>query len=101
VEDVEFDPVKDAANVKRRGLAMRFAALLFEGPFIEEEDRRTDYGETRIVATGPIAEFGDRLFIVIYAWRGGRRRIISFRKANDREIRKYRAGIDRGSASGR
>ena len=93
MEEVEFDSVKDARNEDQRGLTFRFAALIFEGPFVEEEDRRDDYGETRIVATGPIAEFGDRIFVVVYTWRDGRRRIISFRKANDREIRKYRTGI--------
>lgn len=91
--ETEFDSVKDAHNEDRRGLTFRFAALIFEGRFIEEEDRREDYGETRIVATGPIAEFGGRVFVVVYTWRDGRRRIISFRKANDREIRKYRASL--------
>lgn len=67
------------------------AELLFDGPFIEEEDSRFDYGETRFVATGPIEAFGDRIFVVVYTWRGNVRRIVSFRKANDGEIRKYQA----------
>lgn len=37
---------------------------MFEGKYIEEEDTRRDYQETRLVATGPIAEFGGR----IHAW---------------------------------
>lgn len=90
---IEFDPVKDEQNRKRRALPLQFAALLFEGPYIEEEDDRYDYGETRFVATGPIAALGDRLFVVVYTWRGPVRRIISFRKANDREARKYRASV--------
>jgi uncharacterized DUF497 family protein len=93
VEEIEFDPVKDARNEDQRGLTFRFAALIFEGRFVEEQDRREGYGETRIVATGPITEFGERLFVVVYTWRDGKRRIISFRKANDREIRKYRASL--------
>ena len=90
---IEFDPVKDQINQARHRLPLGAAELLFEGPFIEEEDRRRNYGETRFVATGPVEEFGDRIYVVVYVWRGGVRRIISFRKANDREIRKYRAGI--------
>ena len=90
---IEFDPVKDADNRRKHGLPFRAAQLLFDGPFIEEEDRRRDYGETRFIATGPIAAFGDRIFVVIYTWRDNTRRIISFRKANDREIRKYRQGV--------
>jgi uncharacterized DUF497 family protein len=90
---IEYDPVKDQTNQARHRLPLGAAELLFEGPFIEEEDRRRDYGETRFIATGPVEEFGGRIHVVVYVWRDGVRRIISFRKANDREIRKYRAGI--------
>jgi uncharacterized DUF497 family protein len=83
--------MKDAGNRKKHGFPLEFAPLIFDGPFIEEEDRRREYGETRFVATGPIAEFGNRICVVVYAWRENARRIISFRKANDREIRKNRA----------
>ena len=86
---IEWDEVKEEANLRRRGLSLRLAELVFEGPFVEEEDTRSDYGETRFVAAGPVAEFGDRIHIVVYTWRGTNRRIISFRKANDREVRKY------------
>ena len=89
----EYDPVKDAANIARRGLSLELAGLLFDGPFIEEQDDRRDYAEARFAATGPIAELGGRLFVVVYTWRGASRRIISFRKANDRETRNYRASI--------
>ena len=82
---------KDQDNIRTRGLPLGAAELLFTGPFVEEEDARIDYGETRFVATGPIAALGNRIFVVVYTWRENIRRIISFRKANDREIRKYRA----------
>ena len=88
---IEFDVEKDEENQRLRGLPFEVAELLFDGPFIEEEDQRFDYGETRFVATGPIAAFGDRIFVVVYTWRDNVRRIVSFRKANDREIRKYQA----------
>lgn len=83
--------MKDADNRTKHGFALEVAPLIFDGPYIEEEDRRRDYGETRFVATGPIAEFGGRVCVVVYSWRGSTRRIVSFRKANDREVRKYRA----------
>ena len=89
--EIEFDVAKDLANQRKHDLPLGAAELLFHGPYIEEEDNRRDYGETRFIATGPIADFGDRLFVVIYTWRDGVRRVISFRKANDREIRKYQA----------
>ena len=44
------------------------------------------YGELRWTANGYI---GSRLYVVAYTKRGYRIRIISLRKANLREIRKY------------
>ncbi len=92
---VEYDMDKDIENQRRRGLPFAAAAFLFDGPFVEEEDARFKYDEQRFIATGPIAIFGDRLFVVVYTWRNNVRRIISFRKANDRETRKYRANVTR------
>jgi hypothetical protein len=86
----EFDPVKSARNVEKHKLPFDVAPLLFLGPFVEEEVLRPGLSEVRFQAIGPIAAFGDRLFVVVYTWRNGIRRIISFRKANDRETRKYR-----------
>ena len=79
----EADDTKAIANLDKHGLPLNAAQLLFDGPFIEEEDQRNEYGESRFVATG------------LYTWRGAVRRIISFRKANDREIRKYQANNTR------
>jgi uncharacterized protein len=85
----QFDPDKEAINLRKHELTFDAAPLLFEGPYVEKVDDRIDYRETRFVATGPIAEFGGRICVVVYAWRGNVRRIISFRKANDKEVRKY------------
>lgn len=90
---IEYDPVKNEENIAKHGLPLDLAELLFDGPFIEEEDGRFDYAETRFIATGPIAPFGNRIFVIVYTWRDGVRRIISFRKANDREVRKYQASV--------
>ncbi|MFN3370689.1 MAG: BrnT family toxin [Sphingomonadaceae bacterium] len=86
----EYDPVKNAGNIEKHGLPLDVAPLLFLGPFIEEEVIRPGLTEARFQAIGPIDRFGDRLFVVVYTWRDGRRRIISFRKANEREARRYR-----------
>lgn len=91
----ELDDAKAMATLKKHGLPLEAAQLLFDGPFIEKEDGRADYGETRFVATGPVAIFGDRICVAVYTWRGPVRRIISFRKANDREARKYKASEPR------
>ena len=49
-------------------------------------DSRTNYGETRVVAVGG---FRGRLTVLIFTPRLGRIRIISWRRANKREIKKY------------
>jgi len=51
------------------------------------EDNRTDYGEVRFVSTGYLH---DRLCVLCWTQRGGRMRVISLRKANDREKQGYR-----------
>ncbi len=50
------------------------------------EDRRKDYGESRMAALGFI---GERLFFCAFVDRDAVRRIITLRKANSREIRIY------------
>jgi uncharacterized DUF497 family protein len=49
-------------------------------------DTRKQYGETRYTAIGPI---GDRLHWVCFTLRGDSFRIISLRKANAREVKKW------------
>jgi len=83
---IEFDSAKDARNLAKHGVSLARAAELFEQPFRETEDLRADYGERRFIAYGLIEE---RLFACVYVWRGGRRRIVSLRKANRREIDAY------------
>ena len=55
---------------------------VFAGPTLEFEDRRQDYGETRIICFGYL---GDRLVVVGYTPRGTARHVFSMRKANARE----------------
>ena len=50
------------------------------------ERLNTTHGELRWVATNYI---GDRLYTVVYTWRGDRRRIISLRRASGQEERDY------------
>lgn len=88
---IEFDPMKDDENRRKHGLPLEAADFLFDGPYIEEEDRRGNYGETRFIATGPVERLENRICVAVYTWREGVRRVISFRKANEREVKTYRA----------
>jgi hypothetical protein len=83
----EFDPIKSARNARERGLPFGAAARLFDSLRFEWEDRRKDYGEIRIDTLG---EIEGCVFFATFTRRGDAIRIISFRKANTRETRRYR-----------
>ena len=89
MEGVEFDLVKDQINRRKHGLPLALGAEIFDRHFIEEQDDRFDYGESRFLAIGPVASLNDRICVVVYTWREAKRRLISFRKANDEEIARY------------
>lgn len=84
----EWDEDNRKAHLVKHGVDFRDVAAMFDGPTDETVDGRLDYGETRINALG---EIEGRVFFVTYTWRGASRRIISARKANDREQGKYHA----------
>ena len=75
----EWDPAKRIVNVQRHGVDFELATRIFEGPVLERQDDRRDYGETRWVAIGMINAIE---LTVCYTDRGLTRRIISARKAN-------------------
>ena len=79
---VTFDPKKRAATLAERGLDFKDAALVFGGTTFEVEDKRKNYGETRIICFGVLR---GRIVVVGYTQRGADRHVFSMRKANDRE----------------
>jgi len=85
-----WDLRKSAENLLARGFDFEFATLAFEGPTLERQDQRRDYGEQRVVAIG-LAE-GIAL-TVVYTDRAEAgvvvRRIISARMSNRRERQAY------------
>lgn len=90
-----WDPTKSEANLRERGFDFPFATLIFDGPTLEVEDTRCDYGERRLVAVGLADGFH---VTVVYTDRRqpkGRlqRRIISARRSNRRERRAYDAAL--------
>lgn len=84
-----FDPDKDGINRRKHGVSLALAEVLFAGPHTVVVDDRFDYGEIRRVAFGFIKE---RLFACVYVERASARRIISLRKANRREVKRYGKG---------
>ncbi len=79
---VEFDEVKRAGTLEQRGLDMARAGEVFDGATLTIEDDRMDYGETRYITIGFLDE---RMVVLVWTPRGDVHRIISMRKANDRE----------------
>jgi uncharacterized DUF497 family protein len=86
--DFEWDETKRRQNLARRGVDFRDAALIFEGPVLEAIDRRRNYGETRYRALGRV---GREYYLVVYTWRGDRRRIISAWKVGPNAQKRYQA----------
>ena len=86
MECVEYDSEKRAATIEARGLDMAWAGEVFDGATLTVEDDRRDYGESRFITIG----FLDGVMVVmVWTPRVRRRRIISMRKANERERRLY------------
>ncbi len=81
-----FDPAKDAKNVAERGLSFASVVGIDWATALVAEDARNDYPEQRFVALGMI---DDRLHVVCFTPVEGGIRVISFRKANPREVRRY------------
>ena len=85
-----FDPAKDAANVAKHGVSLTEAAGFEWGSAVVWPDTRRDYGEARMVALGYI---GLRIMNVVFVDRPPEqpteRRVISLRKANTREVKRY------------
>ena len=83
---IRFDPRKRLSTLEQRGLDFLDAESVFAGPTIEVPDRRRDYGEVRTICFGVLR---GRAVIVVYTERNGIRHIISMRKANEREQRRF------------
>jgi len=83
---IEFDPAKSARNIAERGLAFeRVAEFEFETALYLQDERK-EYGELRIRAFGLIE---GRLHALVFKPVRGGIRVISLRRANSREVKRY------------
>jgi len=80
------DPAKSERNERERGLSFGLVDKFAWETAETDEDTRFPYPERRFVSTGLI---GSRVFVVCFTPIPGGIRVISFRKANDREVRRY------------
>jgi uncharacterized DUF497 family protein len=82
-----WDPGKNAINVRRHGIAFADAKRIFDGPTVEREDDRFDYGETRIYAIGLVA--GMEITVIYTDRDDDERHIISAWRAEPHERRSF------------
>ena len=89
--EIECDPIKRAETLSERGLDMLDAKHVLEGPTLTYSDDRRDYGEVRFITIGKLL---GRMMVVVWTMRKSIYRIISMRKANDREQAEYGDRLD-------
>lgn len=82
---IELDLAKDAANVAKHGLSSADFVGFDADPSVTVDDRY-DYGETRYRAFGRVDGIGHCL---VFTLTGGTTRLISFRRARDKEMKRY------------
>ncbi len=83
-EKYEWDEDKRRENREKHGVDFCAVVDFDWNTAASAEDLRS--GEVRIVASGYI---GERLHVIVYTERGDSTRIISLRKANPREVKRY------------
>jgi uncharacterized DUF497 family protein len=83
----EWDKAKNSSNFAKHGLDFADAEQVLTGPCVTFVDSRFDYGEVRLITLGLLA---GRAVVIAHAPRGeDTTRIISMRKANQREQKIY------------
>ncbi len=88
---VDYDPAKNDWNIAERGLSFdEVVDFDFEAALIAPDTRRA-YPEARYNAIGYL---GDRLHVLCFTPIEDGIRIISFRKANRREVKRYEQATD-------
>ncbi len=81
-----FDPAKDSANQQKHGVSLADANSFEWETAVTWPDTRYEYGENRMIGIGYI---GQRLYVIVFVERESYCRIISLRKANLREVKRY------------
>jgi uncharacterized DUF497 family protein len=82
----DWDPEKSAENLRKHGFRLEEAEVVFQDEARVEEFDDRDYGEERWTTIGRLRTF---LALVVYTERSGVFRLISARKAEPDEERRY------------
>ena len=84
--EISFDPAKNVLNIKLRGLSFERAADFEFETALFSQDLRHDYGEVRMRALGWLDK---RMHALVFVETKLGIRVVSFRKANKREVSIY------------
>ncbi len=85
--EIELDPGKDAANQDKHGVSLLFGRQVLSDPDrLDVLDVRFDYGEDRFATYGKV---DGRVWVCVFTMRGAVYRVLSVRKANERETERY------------
>jgi len=90
--EFEWDHQKNKHNLKKHGLVFEDAEFIFSGKTITFEDDRFDYGEKRYITVGKLKT---SIVVAVHTYREQKIRIISMRKANERERQIYRKRLEK------
>mgnify|MGYP006435065275 CR=1 FL=1 len=100
--EFEWDDAKRDSNIRKHGVDFADAARILSREHFASTSSHT--GEERIVAIGPLNPPGVRpkswsgsLAVVVYTMRGDTYRIISARRANTNERKRYYSRFPRRS----
>ncbi|HME25775.1 MAG TPA: BrnT family toxin [Acetobacteraceae bacterium] len=85
---ITFDPAKNATNIATRGLSSERVAEFGWSEALLVDDNRRDYGERRVRV---FALLDGRLHIAVITPRGEDVRVISLRRASQKETNLYEA----------
>jgi len=88
--NIRFDQAKRDKTLEERGLDFARAEEIFAGQHLTRIDDRQEYGEDRYITAGML---DGRIVIIVWTPRGETCRIISMRKANEREIKRLQAHL--------
>lgn len=83
---ISYDPAKNERNIEERELSFEEVITFNWGSALIWQDTRKDYPEARYSAIGFLS---DRLHVLIFTETVQGIRVISFRRANSREVNLY------------
>ena len=84
--EISFDSAKNVLNIELRGLSFERAADFEFETALFSQDLRHDYGEVRMRALGWLDK---RMHALVFVETKLGIRVVSFRKANKREVSIY------------